>query len=70
MPKLPKRQSVVQAFAKGAALGARIPGGLPDTLRKKVFALTHKLQAKEWKAAQAPGAKPVRVKPLRAKPKV
>ena len=70
MPKLPKRQSVVQAFAKGAALGARIPGGLPDTLRKKVFALTHKLHAKEWKATQDPGAKPVKVKPLRAKPKV
>jgi hypothetical protein len=70
MPKLPKRPSVAQAFAKGAGLGARIPGGLPDTLRKKVFALTHKLQAKEWKAAHAPGAKPVRVKPLRAKPKV
>ena len=70
MPKLPKRQSVVQAFAKGAALGARIPGGLPDTLRKKVFALTHKLHAKKWKATQDPGAKPVRVKPLRAKPKV
>ena len=66
MPKF-KRQSVVKAFAKGAALGARIPGGLPDTLRKKVFALGHKLQAKEWKATTQ--AKPVRVKPLRVKPK-
>ena len=62
MPKF-KRQTAVKAYAKGAALGARIPGGLPDALRKKVFALGHQLQAKEWKATHAAqGAKPVRVR--------
>jgi hypothetical protein len=62
---MPRRQSTIEAFAKGAALGARLPGGIADSMRKKMIKRALQLQAKEWKAAQTTNGpiKPATVRP-------
>ena len=62
---MPRRQSTIEAFAKGAALGARLPGGIADSMRKKMIKRALQLQGKEWKAAQTTNGpiKPATVRP-------